>query len=320
MQEKNKEIKEEIPVEVKELVKTEGVSIEKHEGILEQLERRNLLLDRAMAMSIGKTNKRDWVSMGGKPYLQIGGSVKVARLWGIGIFNVKGVKIPEKDEKGDYYRYKFTADFQIPGELPQEGHGACTSRDKFFGQLSEKKDKQSGDVLQEARFKDSWEIDENNIEKKAYTNCLNNGIKQVTGLRDATWDEVAMYAKGSGEVGKVEYQKGKQATEGDKKNNDEKLAQMDEWADSVAYYHIKEAEDGTMEVVEVKDEKVKLERKSAVHQEWTAYKDIPGFKTIDSIKAAWEKNSKRVYPMYKDYEKRYSKFKTDAEQLGVEGL
>ena len=67
MPDENKEIKEEIPVEVKELVKTEGVSVENVEGMLEQLERRSLLLDHAMAMSIGKTNKRDWVNMGGKP-------------------------------------------------------------------------------------------------------------------------------------------------------------------------------------------------------------------------------------------------------------
>jgi len=316
----NKEIKEEIPVEVKDLVKTEGGSIEKAEGVLEQLERRNLLLDRAMAMSIGKTNKRDWVNMGGKPYLQIGGSVKVARLWGIGISNVKGVKVAEKDEKGDYYRYKFSADFQIPGELPQEGHGACTSRDKFFGQLSEKKDKQTGEILQAARFKESWEIDENNIEKKAYTNCLNNGIKQVTGLRDATWDEVAMYAKGSSEVAKVDYQAGKQATEGDKKGSKEMLEQMDKWVDSVAYFQIKEGEGGAMEVIEVKDEKVKLERKVMYHQKWTTFKDFPGYKNIEEIKAAIDKNGSRMFPMYKSYEERYSKFKTDAEQLGVEGL
>ena len=317
----NKEIKEEIPVEVKELVKTEGGSIEKAEGMLEQLERRNLLLDRAMAMSIGKTNKRDWVSMGGKPYLQIGGSVKVARLWGIGISNViNSGKIEEKDEKGSYYRYKFTADFQIPGELPQEGHGACTSRDKFFGQLSEKKDKQTGEILQKKGFKESWEIDENNIEKKAYTNCLNNGIKQVTGLRDATWDEIALYAKGSGEVGKVEYQKGKQAKEGDKKSSGDMLAQMDKWVDNIAYFHIKQNDEGVMEVVEVKNEKVKLERKIEYHQKWTTFKDFTGYKNTDEIKAAWEKNTKRVFPMYKSYEGRYSKFKTDAEQLGVEGL
>lgn len=309
---------EPIEMDVKEIVKT--TDIQKAEDMLAQLDRRSAILQRALALSIRQTNKSDWVNIGGKPYLEASGAHKVARLWGIGITNVSGKKVADSDEKGAYYRYKFKGDFSMKGEPVQEVIGTCSSRDAFFGQLSEKKDKQSGEVIQEARFKEQWEIDENNIEKKAYTNCINNGIKQFTGLKDVSWEEVNKYAKGSAEITKVKYQDGKQATERDKKSNEEKLKQMDKWVDTVAYFQIKEGEGGELGVVEIKDEKVKLERKIAKHQLWTKFKEFPGFKNIEEIGKAWEKNPKRVYPIYKDYEKRYSEFKKVAEQLGVEGL
>lgn len=309
---------ETVEPEIVEVVKQTDVV--KHEEAIEQLDRRNALLQRALALSISQTNKSDWVNLGGKPYLEASGSHKVARLWGIGITNVKGVKVEDKDEKGAYYRYKFKGDFSMRGEPTQEVIGTCSSRDLFFGQLSEKKDKQSGEVIQEKRFKELWEIDENNIEKKAYTNCINNGIKQFTGMKDVSWEEVNKYAKGSAEIDKVSYQGGKQATEGDKKSDEDKFVQIDKWIDSIAFFQIKTADDGEMEIVEVKDEKVKNERKVAIYQSYTKFKTFPGFKNVDEVKAAIEKNPTRMFPIYKSIEKKYSEFKETAEKLGVEGL
>ncbi len=304
--------------EVVEVVKQTGIA--KSEEAIEQLDRRNELLQRALKLSISQTNKSDWVNLGGKPYLQASGAHKVARLWGIGITNVRGEKVEDKDEKGAYYRYVFKGDFSMKGEPTQEVIGTCSSRDKFFGQLSEKKDKQSGDIIQEARFKEKWEIDENNIQKKAYTNCINNGIKQFTGMKDVSWDEVKQYAKGSAEIGKVTYQSGKEGAEGDKKSDEDKFVQIDKWVENIAYFQIKTDDTGEMEVVEVEDEKVKNERKVAILQTYTKWRDIPGFKTVEELQKAVAGNNKRTYAIYKNIEKKYSEFKETAEKLGVEGL
>ena len=184
-----KKVREDIPVEPTGLSKA-GTDLAKQESAIEQLERRNEMLQRSIKLCIGQTNRSDWVSLGGKPYLQASGAHKIARLYGIGIRDVNYIKTNESDEKGAYYRYEYKAVFWAGNEAPQEIIGSCTSRDKFFGQLSEKKDKQTGDIIQEARFKESWEINENDIQKKAYTNCINNGIKQYTGMKDVSWEDV----------------------------------------------------------------------------------------------------------------------------------
>lgn len=317
----NKEVREDIPVEPTGLAKT-GSDIAKMEDAIEQLDHRDALLQRALKLSVSQTNKSDWKDIGGTPYLQASGAHKVARLWGIGITNVKWEKVKEKDEKGPYYRYIYKAEFSMRGEPPQEVIGTCSSRDKFFGTLSEKKDKQTGETTQEAGFKKPWEIDENNIQKKAYTNCINNGIKQFTGMKDVSWEEVNMFSKGSDKIGKVEYQSGKQATEGDKKSDDDKFDQMKKWVKNTAYFKICPVEggDGEMEVVEIKDEKVLAERMADICQRWSKYGTRPGYKTVEELKKACEGKPKMVYANYKSFETKHAAFKTDAEQLGVEGL
>ena len=88
----------------------------------------------------------------------------------------------------------------------------------------------------------------------------------------------------------------------------------------MAYFHIKENDEGVREVVEIKDEKALTERMEVICQRWTKYGTRPGFKTVEELKKACGDKNNMIYANYKKFETNYSKFKTDAEQLGVEGL
>jgi hypothetical protein len=311
------------PVEGEEIqaVSVPG-DIVKAEDMLEQLDRRDTILKRALALSIGQTNKSDWKDIGGKPYLEASGAHKVARLWGIGIADVKYVKTNDSDEQGAYYRYEYTATFSMKGEPPQEVIGTCSSRDKFFGTLSEKRD-QSGKILQEAGFKKHSEIDENNIQKKAYTNCINNGIKQYTGMKNVSWEDVALHAKGKDKIGRVEFQAGKQATGNGKKSDDDKFNDIEGWLELRAYHKIIN-NDGELGFENITDKKELLKRSTEILSKETAFGQFMGFKTVGDMRKkidpSTDNGRKRIYAIWKNQNEAFLKWKEEAIQAGVEGL
>ena len=126
-------------------------------------------LNKIMQAAIKITTPKDWVLIGGTPYLQETGASKVARLFGIGWANCPGYPTCERDKDG-YPTYTYRMTFTM-GAQRIEAEGMRSASDEFFSGKGKKK---SVD-----------EIDLADVKRAAYTNCLNRGIKAILpGLRN----------------------------------------------------------------------------------------------------------------------------------------
>lgn len=128
-------------------------------------------LNKIMAAAIKVTTPKDWVMIGGTPYLQESGATKVARLFGIGWQIHQGFPKTEYDSDG-YPTYTYRMTFTM-GKQAIEAEGMRNARDEFFA------GKRTG------KQKTVDEIDLADVKRAAYTNCLNRGIKAILpGLRN----------------------------------------------------------------------------------------------------------------------------------------
>lgn len=134
-------------------------------------------LNKIMAAAIRVTTPKDWVLIGGTPYLQESGASKVARLFGIGWRIHPGFPRQEMDADG-YPSYTYRMTFTMGGQSI-EAEGMRNSRDEFFAGRRTDRD---GNPLKQ---KTVDEIDLADVKRAAYTNCLNRGIKAILpGLRN----------------------------------------------------------------------------------------------------------------------------------------
>lgn len=125
-------------------------------------------LNKIMQAAIKITTAKDWVLIGGTPYLQETGASKVARLFGIGWRICDGYPKQEMNKDG-YPTYTYRMIFTM-GAQSVEAEGMRSAADEFFTG----KNKKSVD-----------EIDLADVKRAAYTNCLNRGIKGILpGLRN----------------------------------------------------------------------------------------------------------------------------------------
>ena len=132
-------------------------------------------MNKIMSAALMITTERDWVLIGGNPYLQESGATKVARLFGISIQIIPGYPVVECDAQG-YKTFTYKARFMLK-EQYIECEGSRSSKEDFF---AGKDDPQKG---KKRKLPD--EIDERDVKMAAYTNCLNNGIKRlIPGLRN----------------------------------------------------------------------------------------------------------------------------------------
>lgn len=132
-------------------------------------------MNKIMNAALMITTERDWVLIGGNPYLQESGATKVARLFGISIQIIPGYPVAECDAQG-YKTFTYKARFMLK-EQYIECEGSRSSKEDFF---AGKDDPQKG---KKRKLPD--EIDERDVKMAAYTNCLNNGIKRlIPGLRN----------------------------------------------------------------------------------------------------------------------------------------
>lgn len=119
------------------------------------------LLTRQMELSLRITTGYDWTVIGGRPYLQESGATKVAKLFSVSWKILK----EEKFIDNGYPAYKYTMEFR-QGATVIEAIGSRTGKDEFFAGKGDKK-------------KSPDEICDSDVEKAAYTNCLNRGIKAL---------------------------------------------------------------------------------------------------------------------------------------------
>lgn len=137
-------------------------------AIAERADKMVAALNKIMAAAIKITTHYDWTLIGGKPYLQETGATKVARLFGINWKMVPGYPVKEYDEGYPSYTYRMV--FTM-GSAKIEAEGVRSGKDEFFSGKADSR--KSPDY-----------IDDGDVRKSAYTNCLNNGIKRLLpGLR-----------------------------------------------------------------------------------------------------------------------------------------
>lgn len=149
-----------------------------YDAIIQKAERADRMVEainKMMAAAIKITKPRDWVLIGGTPYLQESGATKVARLFGIGWQILNQAETLDHDGYPTYtYRMRFTMD-----KITIECDGARSARDEFFAGKRTDKD---GNAKKQ---KSVDEIDLRDVRQAAFTNCLNNGIKRILpGLRN----------------------------------------------------------------------------------------------------------------------------------------
>lgn len=184
---------------------------------LEIIDTRNKVFERVLAVAVSATGAADWVDMDGKPYLQGSGAEKVARRFGIRWVVDPIDREDLEDELGKYYVYTALGKFSLGDKETIEAIGICSSRDKFFGKVK-------------GEFKKVQDVDLPNIKKKAYTNCVVNGVTRLLGLRNLTWDELSKYGIKKAGKSAVRYVTETQKVESSNKvQNDAKQASAPYW-------------------------------------------------------------------------------------------
>ena len=154
-------------------------------------EKRIEAVNKIKSLSLKVTNARDWTDQGGNPYLQVSGSEKVARLFGI----CWRLDEPTREDHDDgHFSYTFKGYFSM-GTAEIEVVGTRSSKDPFFGGSKDRPIPPS-------------EIDRNDVKKGAMTNCIGNGITRLLGIRSLTWAELEQAGIKRDGVGKVQFRDG----------------------------------------------------------------------------------------------------------------
>lgn len=163
--------------------------------VAQEAEKRIEAINKIKSIALRVTNELDWRDEGGKPYLQVSGAEKVARVFGISWTLETPLKTT--DPEGHFV-------FATKGNFSMGGGGidfigTRRSRDPFFLKRKDKPDRLPS------------EINEMNVMKASITNCLGNGITRLLGIRNLTWDEVKLGGVDRSKVVKTEYKKPPQA-------------------------------------------------------------------------------------------------------------
>lgn len=155
-------------------------------------EKRIEAVNKIKKMSLRVTNFHDWTDQGGKPYLQVSGAEKIARLFGIS-WRFQG-DIERRDEEGGHFSFDVPMEFIMAG-ASIAFRGSRSSRDPFFS-------KKYGKEIP------PQEIDKTDVMKAAITNTIGNGITRLLGIRNLTWEDLKEAAIDISKIGKVDYKKG----------------------------------------------------------------------------------------------------------------
>ena len=147
-----------------------------------QAERRVEAINKIKQYSLRLTQPSDWVDQNGRPYLQVSGAEKIARLFGISWRIDEPIR---EDLEGGHYIYTYKGYFSLAG-AEIEAIGSRSSKDPFF--------KRYVYVNGERKELPPSEIDPGDVKKAAYTNCIGNGITRLLGLRNISYDDLEKVA------------------------------------------------------------------------------------------------------------------------------
>ena len=165
--------------------------------IAEEAEKRADAMNKIRRISLKQTNASDWVDQQNKPYLQVSGAEKIARLFGV------SWRISEpvfESLEGGHFSYSYNGEFSLAGATI-EAIGSRSSKDGFF-----KKYKYVGEERVELP---PSEIDRGDVKKSAYTNLIGNGITRLLGIRNLTYGDLEEFAGIKREhITSIQYRKG----------------------------------------------------------------------------------------------------------------
>jgi hypothetical protein len=150
--------------------------------VAEMAERRIDAVIKIKQMALKVTNAGDWNDQGGRPYLQVSGSEKVANL-----FNISWrLDEPSVDTESDgHFTYTMRGIFSIPGRSIS-AEGSRSSKDPFF--------KKYEWIKGEKVEKPISAIDRRDVRMAALTNLLGNGITRLLGIRNLSYEDLEKYA------------------------------------------------------------------------------------------------------------------------------
>ena len=178
-------------------------------SLAEQAEKRIDAMTKIKKVSLKLTNKHDWTDQGGKPYLQVSGAEKIARMFGI------SWKISEpicEQQEAGHYTFTYKGFFSLAG-ASIEVIGTRSSKDGFFKKYDWSQKDADGNSLKTEL--PASEIDRGDVKKAAYTNCIGSGITRILGLRNMTYEDLEEFAGITADmIGKVDYKKKGKADNG----------------------------------------------------------------------------------------------------------
>ena len=172
-------------------------------SLAEQAEKRIDAMNKIKRVAIKLTNRHDWTDQGGKPYLQVSGAEKIARMFGISW----RISEPIKEEMdGGHFSFTYRGNFSLAGATI-DAIGTRSSKDGFF----KKYGYENGNKTELP----ASEIDRGDVKKSAYTNCIGNGITRLLGIRNLTYEDLQEFAQITPDmIGKVDYKKKGKADSG----------------------------------------------------------------------------------------------------------
>ena len=159
--------------------------------IAQQAEKRIEAVKKIKTMALKITNAGDWTDQGGKPYLQVSGSEKVARLFGIS-WRFTG-EIERINEEDGHFSFHVPMEFVMGGATIQF-RGSRSSKDPFFS-------KKHGIDIPPS------EIDKTDVMKGSITNTIGNGITRILGIRNLTWADLEQSGIKQEAVISIQYKK-----------------------------------------------------------------------------------------------------------------
>ena len=143
----------------------------------------------------------DWSTFGQKGYLTGAASERVARVFGITFSNWRQEKNEWQDEKGEAYRWLYSAEARLGNTiLPVEG--MCSSRHKLWAERTD--DKEGKYLLPPS------EIDEANVRRAAMTDCIRQGVSRLLGLRGIHVNVLREWGINLENSDKVDFKSGRQ--------------------------------------------------------------------------------------------------------------
>jgi len=188
--------------------------------LADQAEKRIDAMNRIKRAVLKITNSSDWVDQQGKPYLQVSGSEKVGRLFGIS-WDVDKTPIYE-EEPGGHFVYVFRGKFWMDNATIT-AEGSRSSKDPFFS-------------MRKGEAKPPSEIDKRDVRMAAYTNCLGNGITRLLGIRNLTWEDVKAGGIDQSKSAKIDYNQ-------DDEKTTEKRNDIRKWLLEIAFNEEEKAKD-----------------------------------------------------------------------------